>query len=239
MTDPAGTDRMQPPLEQRLGYRFRQPALLDEALRHRSFVHEHPGVSDNERLEFLGDAVLNLIVTQHLLERYPRLAEGQLSRLRSQLVSTRHLAHAARGLDLGADLKLGRGEVLSGGPEKESVLADAVEAVLAAVYRDGGLKAARGLVRRHIIGRHAQAAPEVAPWSDPRSRLQELVQAGGAAMPEYRLLDQHGPDHAKEFRVQVRVGAHTALGSGTSKKRAAEEAARHMLERLSADPPPP
>lgn len=219
-------------LAERLAYRFRKPALMTEALQHRSFVQENPlaGRHDNERLEFLGDAVLALATSQLLMERFPEMHEGELSRLRARLVNAGHLAQAARALDLGPALRLGRGEDLSGGRDKDSILAGALEALIAAVYLDGGLQAARAVIETHLAAGDLQAAGPIA--ADSKSRLQEAFPGSGPDAPHYILVMESGPGHHKTFTVRVEAGRWAAEGSGRSKKAAEQEAARRLLEGL-------
>jgi ribonuclease-3 len=217
-------------LAERLGYRFENPGLLDQALRHSSYAHENPesGVS-NERLEFLGDAVLDLTLSTMLLARFPESSEGDLSRLRAALVNARQLAALARNLGLGTHLLVGRTEVRQAGREKPSLLADALEAVLAAVYLDGGLAAVTTLTERWFSPLLATALP----GQDFKTSLQELTQAQYKTLPSYHLLAESGPGHAKYFQVEVRLnGRPLAQGEGFTKKQAAQRAARLALEKL-------
>jgi len=223
----------------RLGYRFRDLSLLDQALRHSSFAHENPGAgSSNEQMEFLGDAVLALTVSNLLLRHFPESTEGELSRSRASLVNARRLAVLARQLDLGTYLLLGRGEERQGGREKPSLLADALEAVLAAVFLDGGLPAAEALTQHWFTPLVEGLAQS--PWQDFKTRLQELTQAGQQGSPTYILLSQSGPSHARHFLVEVRLGERLlAQGQGRTKKQAEQQAARAALERLGEEPAPP
>jgi ribonuclease-3 len=228
------------------GYKFKDPALLTLALTHSSLAYESnpegtrdPG-SDNERLEFLGDAVLGLVVAEALYRRLPALREGDLTRLRASLVSSRHLAQVAQRIQLGPMLLLGRGEAHSGGHKKPALLANAMEAVIAALYLDGGLTPARSFIHRHIIdpaeaslsGALHSSEPISGAVGDYKSALQERLQAAGHDQPQYILIDQSGPDHQKRFRIEVRIaganGAHRTLASaeGSTKKQAQQEAAR-------------
>lgn len=221
-------------LEKALGYHFRDPHLLDDALRHRSYVNEHPqeGTTDNERLEFLGDAVLNLVVSHMLMRQAPELTEGELSRTRAHLVNESCLAEVARGLQLGSWIQLGRGEAQTGGHDKPSILSDTLEAVLAAVYLDGGFQAAFEVIVRRLGFRwEAVGAPE--ETVDFKSRLQELVQNQEKAVPAYRVVEESGPDHDKTFVVELRLRQLTAVGAGRSKKAAEQQAAREALKRLT------
>lgn len=228
-------------LEQVLGYSFRNPQILSQALIHRSFAHENPHLqeADNETLEFLGDAVLGLAVSHLLLKRFPNLNEGELSRLRSSIVNERELAKLALGLNLGDFLRLGKGEDLTGGRQKPSLLADTLEAVLAAIYLDGGLDATI-----HLVERLFQAFWEAEGDEDPlkmwdkdyKTQLQELTQARFRMAPAYVLEIETGPDHDKTFEVSVALeGRILARGSGKSKKEAQQHAARQALEVLSGE----
>jgi ribonuclease-3 len=215
------------PLEEGLGYVFREPALLEHALTHRSGAHEAGRESDYERLEFLGDAVLGLVAAHWLFGEHQHLPEGRLSSLRSHLVSAGALAAYARELGLGEHLVLGQGEEQSGGRDKQSLLADSLEAVIAAVYLDGGLAAAEQVVRRHLL--FASEVLDVETL-EAKSLLQERVQALGLEPPTYRVIHESGPDHHKTFDVEVIFdGRVAAAGSGSSKKRAEREAARAAL----------
>jgi ribonuclease III len=216
----------------RLGYEFRRPDLLDQALRHSSYAHENPEAGpSNEQLEFLGDAVLALTVSHLLLNLFPASSEGELSRRRAALVNARQLAALARELDLGAYLLLGRGEERHGGRKKLSLLADALEAVLAGAFLDGGLAAAQELTRRWFGPLLAQQ--EHFAWQDAKTALQELAQARHKIAPTYHLLEESGPGHEKYFRVELRLGDRPlAQGEGPTKKQAEQTAAQRALEAL-------
>src|SRR5271170_87752 len=234
---------------------FQQPDLLTWALTHRSLAYETSPESlpdpaaDNEQLEFVGDAVLGLVVAESLFRRFPNSREGELTRLRSSLVSRRHLGEVASRIDLGSHLRLGRGEEQSGGRRKPALLANALEAVIAALYLDGGLDAARAFIEKHIIEptlpdlHLALAASETFSGAigDHKSALQERLLATGAGQPQYVLTAQSGPDHQKRFRVEVRIedkkGVSRALAEseGNTKKQAQQEAARLAFQRLIAE----
>ena len=202
-----------------LGYRFRDAALHELALSHRS-----TGARNNERLEFLGDALLNMLVAELLYERFPKADEGELTRLRARLVSEPALAAIARELELGDKLRLGPGELKSGGFRRESILADALEALIAAVYLDGGWAACRDNVRELFDPRLEAAA--TATDKDPKTRLQELLQARALALPAYELTGSTGADHAKVFAVMCTVAALDLRSEGRGgSRRAAEQAA--------------
>jgi ribonuclease-3 len=224
-------------LEEALGYRFRDRTLLERAVTHSSFAHESGAAGrDNERLEFLGDSVLNFLVAEQLYRGWPALDEGSLSKARSHFVSeTSFSAHAGR-LGVGGALRLAAGESRSGGHAKVSLLADAFEALFAAILLDGGLEAARSAAER-ILG------PEVASLDvaalvakDAKTALQELAQARGEPLPGYRLVSESGPDHEKRFVYEVSVGGVAAAGEGPSKKEAQQSAAARLLELLSRAP---
>jgi len=221
----------------RLGYRFQDLTRLDQALRHSSFAHENPEAGpSNEQLEFLGDAVLTLTVGNLLLQHFPESSEGELSRGRAALVNARRLAALARDLDLGAYLLLGRGEEAQAGREKPSLLADALEAVMAAVFLDGGLPAADALTRRWFTPLLAGLAES--PWQDFKTRLQELTQARHQGSPAYRRIEETGPSHARHFTVEVCLGDRSlARGQGRTKKQAEQQAAKAALEALTEEPP--
>ncbi len=223
-------------LQERLDYRFGTPELLERALTHRSFANEVDDiVGDNQRLEFLGDAVLGLVVAHELFLRDREVQEGALSTRQAQVVCEPALAEAARTLHLGTYLRLGRGEATSGGRDKNSLLADAYEALLAAVYLDGGLSA----VSQVIVAQLGPALNEVRLTSAPtdfKSRLQTVVQREQSVQPEYRIVDESGPAHEKMFVAEVCVGGKPlGAGSGRSKKEAEQQAAEQALESLGAD----
>ena len=228
-------------LEAALEHRFADRALLHQALTHSSLAHERgaaePQREDNERLEFLGDAVLGLVAAESVYRRYPELSEGDLTRLRGALVSRKHLAVVAEDLALGKYLLLGKGEERSGGRAKTALLANAMEAVIGAVYLDEGLDAARRLIEARVI------APSIAVlrqqlnhgggMGDFKSALQELLQARKQKQPEYRITGETGPDHRKSFFVEVLIDGQTlAEGEGRTRKYAEQDAARHAIEKL-------
>ena len=231
-------------LEERIGHRFRDRELLERALTHSSHAHERePGSSalaDNEQLEFLGDAVLGFVVSRLLCERFPNFHEGQLSKLRAHLVSARHLAGVARQLELGHFLRLGRGEERSGGRSKSALLVNALEALLAAVYLDAGLDTAHHIIQQRIYEPELELLHrEVGgglPTTDPKSALQELLQARSLPPPRYSVVMEHGPDHRKVFTVELRVasaeGEQVYRAQGSTKKEAEQDAARQALEKL-------
>ncbi len=222
-------------VEAALDYRFRDPALLRRALIHRSYAHEHGVAEHNEPLEFLGDAVLGFLVAERIVRRRPELDEGEMTRLRARLVNTQALARQARKLGLGRALSLGRGEEMTGGREKDSLLADAFEAVVGAMFLDGGVRATRRFVTRIVGGTIDGAASGRSGQRDPKTELQELVQARGWPLPDYRVVGQQGPDHARRFLIEVALpNGIVGRGEGTSKKRAEQRAARHALERLAS-----
>ncbi len=221
-------------LEEKLGYRFADPALLDRALTHTSHAHQdlEVRVGHNEPLEFLGDAVLGLIVADLLHRRDPEGAEGLKSKARAQLVAAPSLSRRASELGLPALLRLGRGEEKTGGRKKASLWANAYEAVIAAVYLDGGLGAAYGFVRDQFANDLA-SAPALST-TDHKSALQELLQARGDPVPEYVVLAEEGPSHRRQFHVECRIaGRPVAQAVGASKKAAQTEAARLALRELS------
>ena len=220
-------------LADRLGHRFADVALLDRALTHASAANESPapGRRDNEPLEFLGDAVLGLAVTDLLHAQDPNGPEGRKSRRRAALVKASSLARRADALDLPQLLRLGRGEEKTGGRAKAALWADAYEAVIAALYLDGGFEAARRFVRLEFA--RDLAAPD-SPSEDPKSQLQELLQGQGRPLPRYSVVSEAGPSHQREFRVECRLDDGSATtGEGPSKKAAQQEAARAALKALS------
>ena len=210
-----------------LGHAFTDPALLTQALTHRSAGHHN-----NERLEFLGDALVNLIVAELVFEQHPRADEGEMTRLRASLVNGTALAAIARDAEIGDLLRLGPGELKSGGFRRDSILADAFEAVVAAIYLDAGWPACRAIVRGLFAGRTAAGAPK-----DAKTRLQELLQARGLPLPVYELTASHGDDHAKTFDVECRIDALgiRTEGSGTTRRGAEQAAAEQALEAASRD----
>ena len=225
------------PLEQALGLRFRDQELLQRALAHSSFANEHPEVApeSNERLEFLGDALLGAVVAAELFQRYPQMAEGELTTARSALVRGDSLAEVARELGLGELLLLGQGEELSGGRGRTSNLSAAFEAVIGAVFLDRGYEEARRLMLRLFEGRIAGFSHNELP-RDPKSRLQELVQRQGRPAPVYRIVQETGPDHAKQFVAEAHVaGQVLGRGSGRRKSDAEGEAAEVALRRLEEE----
>lgn len=212
-----------------LEYRFRDPSLVELALTHRSV-----GRPNNERLEFLGDAFLGAVVAEMLYEAHPHASEGELSRLRAQLVNGQALAMIARELELGDRLRLGPGELKSGGFRRESILADAFEAMIAAVYLDGGFEACREVIRR-LFAERVAALPRSS--KDAKTRLQEFLQAGGWPLPRYVLIASHGDDHAKQFDVRCTVDEPQpceAEASGSSRRAAEQEAAEAVFAQLQA-----
>jgi ribonuclease-3 len=222
-------------LQERIGYRFRDRGLLEHALTHRSRAAEDAsgGVFDNESLEFLGDAVLGLVVAEILFRRYPEYNEGQKSKIKASVVSTQALARRAEQIQLGDHLLLGRGEEKTGGRFKQALLADGYEALIAALYLDGGLPAAAGFLERELADGIEAGAGEAVVGQDYKSALQERLQALGRPLPEYRVAAESGPDHRKEFTIDVIV-AGEVLGTaiGKAKKEAEQEAARLALFRV-------
>jgi ribonuclease-3 len=231
-------------LEQILGYSFCDRHLLERALTHRSWAHESVGAGEeekaralhNEAFEFVGDSVLGLIVAEALFRSHPDVTEGELSRMKHRLVSTQTLARAARGLQLGEFMRVGRGEEKTGGRRKRALLADAFEAVLAAVYLDGGYEEAAGFVRRALGRELEEASPESAAAADFKTMLQERLQAEQHVMPHYELVETLGPPHARTFRVEVVWGVERVRGEGETIKSAETDAARRALEQMGAKP---
>jgi len=234
--------RRRTPLEKRLGHRFRRLELLEAALTHTSYAHEQgdgapaaagdDGETHYERLEFLGDAVLGLVTAEHLFATHPELPEGELTKLKSRLVSRPVLARHASELGLGDELRLGVGEERSGGRKKASLLADVYEAVIGALFVDAGLPAAAKLILTHLQAdlERRQHGP-----TDAKTRLQEAVQARGRGLPSYRLIAAAGPDHDKRFTVECRLGGERAgVGEGRSKKSAEQAAAAAALAAFEA-----
>ena len=254
-----GTNHMQPRdialLQEALGYSFVRPELLEQALTHTSQAREREAlqppeagrVGDNEQLEFLGDAVLGFITSEALFHRFPQFREGELSKLRAHLVSERHLIVVAEELELGEYLRLGRGEEKSGGRHKPALLVDALEAVLAVLYLDGGMETARRVVLERILDpelERLKGSGHALPLTDYKSTLQETLQAAGRPQPAYVLVQSQGPEHKKIFTVEARLRAADAQGAaefvgraeGSTKKTAEQDAARQVLEYLAALP---
>src|SRR5229473_3386228 len=243
-------------LEAALGYHFRRRAVIEQAVTHSSQAREQEAqqaaeakyqVSDNEQLEFLGDAVLSLVTSEELFQRFPQFREGELSKLRAHLVSERHLIQVAQELELGHYLRLGRGEEKSGGRGKTALLVDALEAILAAVYLDGGLEAARQFVLREIVSpelERMELGGGTLPVTDFKSALQEALQGLGLPQPSYVLVQEAGPEHSKTFTVEVRLNARNVEGQaefvgraqGSTKKMAEQDAARQLLSYLASRP---
>ena len=222
-------------LERRLEYRFRDRGLLEHAFTHRSHAHEDAsgGVADNESLEFLGDAVLGFVAADVLYREFPEYTEGPKSKAKAALVSTTALAGMSRTLGLGEAMLLGRGEEKTGGRTKQALLADVFEAVIAAIYLDGGIEAARGFIERQIRPLLADVRRSTAFGRDHKSALQERLQGQGRSLPTYRISSESGPDHQKVFHVDVRIdGEVAATGTGRTKKDAEQEAARLALATL-------
>jgi ribonuclease-3 len=244
-------------LESALGHTFANRALLVHALTHRSLANEEAmadrgvnakpaeaGAGDNERMEFLGDAVLGLVVAEALFDTHPEWHEGELTRVRAQLVSRKHIAEVAKSVGLGSHLRLSKGEERGGLRSKSTVLSNSMEAVLGALFLDGGLEPVRRFARQYVMGEVEHLAAELrsgAALGNFKSALQEYLQADRAGTPVYRLKSESGPDHRKRFLVEVRVrssdsepGTPLASGIGSTKKLAEQDAARLALERLTA-----
>jgi ribonuclease-3 len=222
-------------LEATVGYCFKDRKLLERALTHRSYANENEGegLQHNESLEFLGDAVLGFLVSAIIFQRFPSRAEGELSRIKAHLVSSANLLRLAESIHLGEYLRLGRGEEKTGGRRKRAILADAFEAVLAAVYLDGGIDGATGCFARVLSPCLEDLDPDQPYYGDFKSALQEQLHDLGRSEPAYDVVDEIGPDHRKTFVVQLRVDDRVvAQGSGRSKKEAQQEAARLALETL-------
>lgn len=218
-------------LQVRLGYRYARPELLQQALTHRSYSAQH-----NERLEFLGDGVLNCVVGHLLYMRFPQLPEGRLSRLRANLVNQQSLHEVAQAIGLGEHLRLGEGEVKSGGRERPSILADALEALFGAAFLDGGYTAAEAIIATLFADKIAGIDPSV-QGKDAKTRLQEWLQSRRHGLPHYQLLEARGQAHAQTFTVECRIDALglATQGSGSSRKAAEQAAAQAALDRLLGD----
>ena len=219
-------------LEEKLGYRFKDRGLLEHAMTHSSYANEHrgAGLTSNERLEFLGDSVLGLVVADYLYKKHPDMPEGELTRTRAALVCEGSLHEAAQGLELGRYLRLGKGEDAGGGRKRPSILADAAEAMLAAVYLDGGMEAVRPIIRALILDKEQEKAAD----RDYKTALQELVQRTPGASVSYALVRETGPDHCRSFEMEASVdGKVIGAGAGRTKKEAEQMAAKAALERLN------
>lgn len=232
-TDPARSEAALE-LQRRLGYSFNDSELLALALTHRSWCAEHAGFVSNERLEFLGDAVLGMVVTDHAYRAYSEMPEGELAKLRAAVVNAAVLAEVAVELDLGSALRLGKGENASGGRSKQSILADAMEAVIGALYLDGGYRSARDLVLRLLEERIVEASSGPG-GQDYKTQLQELAARRFEQLPTYEVRDE-GPDHQKRFFATVSVAGQVAgEGEGRSKKQAEQAAAHAAWRRLTSE----
>ena len=243
-------------LEAALGYQFRRREVIEQAITHSSQAREQESqlagdnkyrVDDNEQLEFLGDAVLALVTSEALFHRFPQFREGELSKLRAHVVSERHLIRVAQQLELGHYLRLGRGEEKSGGRSKTALLVDALEAILAAIYLDGGMEPVREFILREILAPELERMEReggTLPMTDFKSALQETLQGLGMAQPSYVLVEQAGPEHQKTFTVEVRLDGKKNGGGaefvgraqGSTKKAAEQDAARQLLSYLASRP---
>ena len=226
-------EKMLSELEQKIGYSFRSRALLDRALTHRSFANERLGENcqHNEAMEFLGDSVLGFVVSAWLLERFPDLSEGKLSKMKAHLVSESRLVEVAETLDLGSYILLNRGEEKTGGRQKRALLADAYEALIGVLYVDGGIAVAEKFLRRELREKLSGIDPSSMIGADYKSALQEKLQAVGGPGPEYVVVEVLGPDHRRTFRVELRIGGSAlSMGEGRTIKLAQQEAARVALE---------
>jgi ribonuclease-3 len=223
-------------LQAALGYHFKNTDLLTQALTHSSHANERPaGVSDNEQLEFLGDSILGFVVSDYLFRAHPNLTEGQLSRLKGFFVSSANLVKYAERVHLGSYLHLGKGEEKTGGRTKQALLVDALEAVLGAIYLDGGMDDARRVMLRFLEPQMEDVGESERQLTDFKTELQEQLQARHLGRAEYILANEQGPDHEKLFTVEVTIdGESVARGAGLTKKAAEQAAARHALERVWA-----
>ena len=223
-------------LQERLGYRFGDRAILLQSMTHTSYGHEFLqekpiSLRDNERLEFLGDAVLDVVISDLLLETFPEATEGHLSKMRAAVVNEKTLAQVALSIHLEQVLRLGKGETQTGGERKPSILANAFEALIAAIYLDGGFNSVYPVVRHLFAPLFQSGERELIAVHDHKTRLQELLQARHKQTPTYALLQAHGPDHAKVFEVEVRLGEQMlAIATGNSKKEAEQNAARAAIQ---------
>ncbi len=220
-------------LQEKIGYRFNSIELLRQALTHRSFSAENNQEKDNERLEFLGDAVLELTISHILYEKFPCLSEGELTKMRAGLVNELSLAELSNKITLGKYIRLGKGEEKSGGRKKSSILSDTMEAILGAIYLDGGFKRAFEVIEKLFLNKIEQENFEQKPLKDYKSMLQEFTQANSHVLPIYKVLEAKGPDHDKHFTVGLWLNEKfLATGKGKSKKEAEQQAAKKALEVL-------
>lgn len=225
-------------LEKKLGIVFKNKALLQESLTHRSYLNENPTwpTPHNERLEFLGDAVLELASTENLFERFPQYAEGQLTSLRAALVNYQIIAKIAKDIDLEGFVLLSRGEAKDTGRAREVILANAMEALIGAIYLDSGYEAAKKIIDKFIVGAYVDKILEAGLYKDPKSELQEIAQDKVKVTPTYSVLEEWGPDHKKIFRIGVYFGDKLiAEGEGYSKQEAEIEAAKNALKKVRTD----
>ncbi len=215
-------------LEDKIHYQFKNKELLLQALTHSSYANEnHHGNICNERLEFLGDAVLSIVTAEFLFKRYPEFPEGELSKIRSSLVCTQSLSNFAREIDLGKYLYLGKGELNTGGRDRDSILEDAFEALIAAIYLDGGMTPAKQHILRFLI---PAAENHQSPFKDYKTKLQEVIQQNPDQTINYVLVGESGPDHDKVFEVEIKLNSNViGKGTGKSKKQAEQEAAKEAL----------
>ncbi len=222
-------------LEKKIGYTFKNKSLLINALTHSSYANEaRNGITSNERLEFLGDSVLSIIVSNYLFHQFQNLPEGELTKIRASLVCEKSLCAFSRELELGKFLRLGKGEDKGGGRERDSILADAFEAVLAAIYLDGGMEIARNYVMKFILRELQHTDDEV--FKDYKTSLQEIIQRNPEETVTYILTGESGPDHNKVFTVEVRLNSNViGTGKGKSKKQAEQMAAKQALHLMGAD----
>ena len=219
-------------LETAIGYRFHNISLLQNALAHSSYANErwHDSLKSNERLEFLGDSILGMVVAEYLYRTFPQRPEGDLTRMRADLVCEKALAEVAAQIELGKHLLLGNGEEAGGGRNRDSILADAVESIIAACFLDGGMEAARSFIRRFVL---SDVPDKTLHNIDYKTALQELVQQKKHQTLSYILIGESGPDHSKQFHVEVRLNdTKVGEGSGTSKKRAEQAAAHSAIDKL-------
>ncbi len=225
-------------VEERIGYTFKDRTLLEKALTHSSYAYEK--LRDRnfcyERLEFLGDALLNFVLTNWLYHRFPHMKEGELSKLKAALASKESLSNAVRKLGINRFIRFSRGEILTGGREKDNILADVFEAIVAAIYLDGGLEEAERFIRRALAEKMELVEKTGSSTTDYRSALQEYAQLMGYKLPEYTVVEEKGPEHAKTFTVEVTIAGKKFRGSGASKREAQQAAAKKAWENLVGSP---
>ncbi len=220
-------------LEEKLGYRFNNPLLLKEALSHSSFVNEQIecSLNNNQRFEFLGDSILNFVITDMLMLKYPNVAEGELSKKRASLVNEFTLAHIAKNINLGKYIILGKGEINTDGYKKNSILSDTLEAVIAAVYKDKDIFTVYDFIKKHF-SKLIENTKQMESKQDYKTVVQEYAQSKIGMIPKYQIIEESGPAHNKKFKIALKIGTIVTEGIGKSKKEATQKAARYVVEKI-------